>query len=265
MGGTVQGMDIRMPKVRVVRLRGRVDNQTGNSVAPISVSLSPADAPSIFVPARAAVGSDGTFEFRDVAPGKHLISAEMTIDSRAVRGSKTVETAGEAVDNIAITLMNPQQISGRIRVESAGSVELNPQALTVTLRPPGAIIVGKLPISTRPVESGNFALGPVNPGRYSLIIDSLPTAYYLKSARLGTLDIKEDGLELWGVAPGALEVVLRGNAGALSGSVKDDRGQPAARATVVLVPELPNRRLQAEWFKSTITDAVGDYSLAGLT
>jgi protocatechuate 3,4-dioxygenase beta subunit len=260
-GSDTQGIDIKLPKVRTTRIRGRVDNQTGAD-NPVTVTLNTAG--SVFLPQSATPGPRGEFELR-VVPGRYEVTADMFLGGRSIRASLPVEVKEEPVDDLLLTLTDPLEVSGRIRVEPGADAPIVLAALSVTLRAPGPISVGNVPVPASVGDAGNFVLSRINPGRYYLSIGPLPAGYYIKSARMGIEDVKENGVELIRGVPAAIEVVLSPKAGTITGSIRDNRGTSIGGATVVLVPEPLNRRGQPHWYAVAPSNSSGSYTLSGLT
>jgi len=109
-----------------------------------------------------------------------------------------------------------------------------------------------LPMLTTPVAP------PLN------IPDSLQ-GVYVKSAKLGGVDVLNTGFRFAGEPDKVLEIVLARNAGSLAGRVEDERKQPAAGVFVTLVPDLSTARLyRTDMYKTTSTDADGRFEVKGL-
>jgi hypothetical protein len=84
----------------------------------------------------------------------------------------------------------------------------------------------------------------------------------LKAARLGGVDVLEEGLHLTGPPENPLELVLSAATGQVQGVVLDEERKPVTGTRVVLVPE-PRRRKRTELFKETLTDQYGRFTLRG--
>ena len=79
---------------------------------------------------------------------------------------------------------------------------------------------------------------------------------YVKSIRLGTVDVLNGGVHLEAPTSSPLEIVLGMNPGSVEGTVLADR--PAAGVTVAV---LPNVRGRFDLVKTATTDASGRFSL----
>jgi hypothetical protein len=104
---------------------------------------------------------------------------------------------------------------------------------------------------------------PVTPGTPN-VPEALQNVY-VKSARLGGVDVLNTGLRFNGETDKTLEIVLGTNAGSLTGRVEDDRKQPAASVFVTLIPDIGTARLfRTDMYKTTSTDSNGVFEIKGL-
>ena len=85
---------------------------------------------------------------------------------------------------------------------------------------------------------------------------------YLKSIRLGSMDILSEGLQLAGASPGEIEIVL-GAGGRLSGQVTNEKREPLPNVTVALVPDLAFRR-RHDLYRTSATDTSGRLQIHGI-
>jgi hypothetical protein len=84
----------------------------------------------------------------------------------------------------------------------------------------------------------------------------------VKSVRLGDADVLNDGLNLSSSIRDPLVITIGTNAGAVEGRVVNGGKQPAAAATVVLIPE--NRHRFRIAHRYAITDADGRFRISGV-
>jgi hypothetical protein len=110
---------------------------------------------------------------------------------------------------------------------------------------------------------GTFLFENAGRDHFNLNVSGLPEGYYLKSARLGDIDIIAHGLDLSKGFAGALDVIVSPGAGVLEGAVTKE-GQAAGGVTVALVPE-GSGRTQPRLYSVATTDQNGRYMLKGLT
>src|SRR5580704_9394327 len=94
------------------------------------------------------------------------------------------------------------------------------------------------------MHDGAFSISDVISDVYHLQVMGLPDGYWVKSIRMGDQDVKLTGIDLTRGPGDSIEVIVAPNAGQIDGGVLNDRQQPAAGATVVLVPATQFREYQ---------------------
>ena len=81
---------------------------------------------------------------------------------------------------------------------------------------------------------------------------------YVKSIRLGDVDVLNSGLRLQGAPAGQLEIVIGTAPGAVEGSVFNDSQTAGPGVTVVLLPDV---RRRTDLYKTTTTDPSGRFRI----
>jgi hypothetical protein len=123
-------------------------------------------------------------------------------------------------------------------------------------------------ISTRRIAShasnGGFTLSNAQPDRYAVTVTGLPDGFYVRSIRMEEADALESGLDLTRGAAGSLQIVVSGKAAQVEGAVTNEKQEPVAGSTVVLLPTSEKRREQFQFHKTVNTDQHGHFILKGL-
>jgi hypothetical protein len=107
-------------------------------------------------------------------------------------------------------------------------------------RPDGTFVVEATPGDYR-VNLAPFLTGAPTSPRFSVSIPKGFENAYVKSIRLGEIDVLNEGLHLDGPVTSALTIVLGMNPGSVGGTVVADSQSPAAGATVALLPDIRGR------------------------
>jgi len=220
-------------------------------------------------------GVTGQFAIRNVLPGRYELS---TMINNMV-GSYTVDVRDRDVENATLVLQAGSPLPTRITVDGGTpEVQSAVQGLSVVIGsdPP---YQGRSPSNSSPAD-GKFIIENVGPRDRRVYVVSLlnpiltldppppSTALknaYVKSARLGGVDILNTGFVFGGEPDKTLEIVLGVNAGTLTGSVEDERKQPAAGVFVRLIPDTRSARLfRTDMHRTTSTDAEGRFEIKGL-
>jgi hypothetical protein len=217
----------------------------------------------------------GRFVIRDVLPGLYDLS---TFINSMVAGT-TVEVRDRDVENATLVLQGGAPLPTRITVEG--------QAPEARAALEGLIVVigsdppyqGRSPSQTSPAN-GEFVIQNVGPRDRRIYVvpilmpivtvnaqtvpDGLKNAY-VKSARLGGVEVLNTGFQFGGEADKTLEIVLGVNAGTLTGRVEDEQKRPAAGVFVTLVPDARSARMfRTDMNRMTSTDAEGRFEVKGL-
>jgi hypothetical protein len=94
-------------------------------------------------------------------------------------------------------------------------------------------------------------------------VNGFPEEYYIRSARLGGVDVLETGLNIsHSQAAGQLEITLTLDGGRVDGTVLKEQ-KPFGGALVVLVPDPPLRNHE-ELYSFKRSDSLGRFSMLGL-
>ncbi len=267
-GVTFSGIDLTVTAVRTVRVRGRVINgATGQPVQNANIMLLPR-------PMRLRSGlannrnidAQGNFEIRGVAPGSYDVVAILNDRNNRTTARVPLEIGSADVENVALVLSPGLMLPGKLALEgtTTNSADQDLKRMRVMLRPNAGVtqIAGAAPAS--PVQAdGSFALQQVGLDDYRLSVTGMPQGAYVKMARLGATDVLNDGLRIDRQTNGGLEILVSLNSGSLDGTVVNEKQEPAANVTVVLVPDAIHRG-RLDLYRTAATDGLGHFQVAGI-
>jgi hypothetical protein len=218
-------------------------------------------------------GTTGQFVIRNVLPGLYNLATFISNMDAAT----TVDVRNQDMENVTLTLSPGFPLPTRIAMEGAASGAKLPGGMT--------LLIGSSPPTqgtspNQPVDpSGSFSIpnvGTDDTRVYVLPMLTTPVApplnipdslqgVYVKSAKLGGVDVLNTGFRFAGEPDKVLEIVLAKNAGSLAGRVEDERKQPAAGVFVTLIPNIQTARLyRTDMYKTTTTDAEGKFEVKNL-
>ena len=179
-------------------------------------------------------GATGQFVICNVLPGLYNLATFISNMDAAT----TVDVRNRDVENVTLSLSPGFPLPTRITMEGAAPGTPLPGGLTMLIgsSPPTQ---GTSP--NQPVDpSGSFSIpnvGTDDTRVYVLPMLTTPVApalnipdslrgVYVKSAKLGGVDVLNTGFRFAGEPDKVLEIVLARNAGSLAGGVEDERKQP---------------------------------------
>ncbi len=228
-GGEIRGIDIRLVKTRVYRVRGKVVGAAGERA--MMVTLSPKDTPGNQLMGVVNVG-DGQFEIRNVAPGSYTATAQARGRGQDSIAIETVDVVGNHVDGIVLTMQSGKDVEGSVKVVDA-TVAPDLKNLNVMLRAVG--FVGGAPGRGKVGEDLKFTLKGVPPVRYAVNVMGVPDTCYVKSIQYGGRDVTEEGIEM--TNGGTLDIVISAAAAQVDAVVVNKDGKVGWNATVALIPK----------------------------
>jgi hypothetical protein len=186
-GSTVEGLNLFLPpSASGVRVQGRV-RLPANYPTPMT-SL------RVEVPRAGrgtGIASDGTFEFTHVMPGTYMFSV-------TAPGAQPVTLTVADRDIAAIELRVPPLVAvqGSVALEEGNGPRprfpLRIEGLLAAEASPG-LIPYRTTVTAEP--DGRFS-ATLPEGEYRLLINSLPSGYYLKSISTGTTDLVRNALKV---------------------------------------------------------------------
>lgn len=212
---------------------------------------------------------DGTFEFRDVLPGRYEIRArgETEADSTLLFGAYRIIMDGRDLTGVQVKLVPGATLTGTVIVERVQGSRPPPRFAGLIVRSPladGSSLADA--ITGQPASDGGFSIRGLMPGSHTIRIDGLEDPWVLKSVTIRGRDITDTALDAESHAHvRGVRVTITDVATEVSGMVRDTEGRARAEAAVLIVPRSPqfwsrtSRRLALRH-----TDSAGRYRIRGL-
>jgi hypothetical protein len=303
-GATVAGTDISMGvgKMRSWHIRGTVIGSNGQPARGADVTAIPRQwSPNVFV-LNGTAGADGSFDLAGAVQGSYALFARASapqilpdtaraayaaagIDiARLARvttelGYVPVDMGSADVGGIKIITTLGIGLKGSVSIEGRPRVERDPdlEKITVSLRrdpdiftmpeatiplppPPGS---AQVPPAGKVGPDGKFDLLAAQ-GDFQVAVSGIPSNSYVKSIRMGNVDIMSGGLQVNGPPDGPIEVVIGTDGGEVTGSVSNERLEPMANVIVALLPDSPLLRKRFGLYRSGTTDFAGKFRLQNI-
>jgi protocatechuate 3,4-dioxygenase beta subunit len=243
-GAEVRGLNIRLHKATVYRIRGRaVVPATGAPAPSLELHLMPRDGSLLQFYAKSVTTSrDGSFEFTGVLPGSYRVvtdpsSAFMAFDPQAGQPKRpevlfartVVGIADSDVDDLTVPVAKGADITGKLVGLPMESRRIALALVAADQSRPADALVGAQP-------DGTFRFDNVPPDVYQVYVSGLPNGSYVKSIAFAGHDVTNQDLDLTSGAGGALEVTLSPDAGDVTGTVRNAKGDPLPGALVQIWP-----------------------------
>lgn len=238
----------------------------------VSLMLAPRNPAAALEMKRGVVSSDGQGQIPLVPPGSYDLMATGGPSGGRGNASGTTQRVGASIPvdvrnqdvNVTLSLEPAVDISGRVIVDGlrdATKIDSHP---IVSLLAVGSR-TGSQGIDDFADFQGNEAFHFTNivEGDYSVLVEDIPGGEYLKSVRFGSSDALADGVHIDSRANGMLNIVFGADGGTVSGTVVDNRRQPAGSVQVTLIPD-ESRRNRNDLYKTAQTDASGRFTLQGI-
>lgn len=260
-GSDLNGAEIYLVRRRTFHVRGRVSGAERNAQE-AHVQLQPLLLGTPIDVGEQEIEADerGLFEFGGILPGQYVISAWFTMAGKSYRAWQSIEIEDSDVNNVFILPNSGINIQGRMQFTERKDVDLH--AVSLEFRPTLASVMG---IPTARVNADGSFTAFVSADLYNLEISALPDDSYVESVRLADQDASERVLDLskfvssWA----RMDITLNPNGARIDGTVENEKHEPIAGATVVLIPG-SNQRKQLYLFRATDTDRSGRFSIRGI-
>jgi hypothetical protein len=244
-GTGIEGLEIKIEKRILTALRGRVaaDDSTEGEVQVSLVRVATqVHAIQIAVTAQGTVKIGAEFEIDNVPPGTYSLRAEALGREKADGrwASMPLQVGEENQDGLDLVLRKAVRVTGRVRIEgredNSGEPALSTDDVRVSLSPTVGFGSAPFPAPAQvAVKDGAFAFEGVIPDQYKLLA-KVPAGYAVSEVRYnGEVCPYVVSIET-GAEEQKLEIKLAPANGSVVAVVSEGT-QPAAGATVVLMPE----------------------------
>jgi hypothetical protein len=125
---------------------------------------------------------------------------------------------------------------------------------------PGATAAPQRPVNGQVAADGKFTILS-SIGDFQMDVTGIPANSYVKSIRMGNVDILTGGLQVSGPPDNPIDIVLGTDGGEITGAVVNDRTEAMTNVIVALVPESPLLRRRWDLYRSATTDFAGKFRL----
>ncbi|HYI96932.1 MAG TPA: carboxypeptidase-like regulatory domain-containing protein, partial [Bryobacteraceae bacterium] len=270
-GQELPGVDIRLQKARVFRIRGKITGGA-ESARNLRVMLMPRDSMMMMMGFMGGAGGmvkeDGSFEIGGVQPGSYYVSAMANQGRPQPMGKVAVDVGRDNVENVALVLTGPLTLNGVIRIdgdveqlEKAAGKKITFSSVRVQLMPLEGMNFANTGGQAK--DDGTFTLENVGHDKFRVMAMGLPQGTWLKSIRAGEQEVLDKGLDLNAGSSGPLQITLGVGTGSVSGTVQDAKQKPVSASMVQLIPD-PMKEERYDLIRVSSTDQNGQFTMQGI-
>jgi len=290
-GATSTGVDIPMAagRLRSHHIRGLVLDASGKPAKGASVTAFPRQLSADVLMLRGSTDNNGVFDLAGAVPGAYSIYASTTTQTNVPSagaasvnnrnqppptpelGYLTIDMGNSDLENVRITTTSGWTLPARVTIEGhtvGNDPDMSRYRIVFTRdpdiigSPAGLMPLPPLPPGTPPnsrlahgqPDGAGAASLLVAPGDYRVSMTGFTAGNYMKSIRMGGIDVWNNGMRLISPPENALELVIGTDAGEVTGVLRNDRMELVTNAVVALVPLSTLLR-----FRNATTDADGKF------
>jgi len=243
-GQEVTAIDIPLVPGRAATVSGTVVNSQGMPLAGETVNLNIEIRGENFASfqggASAKVNPDGTFTFRNVAPGEYHLNARQTPADRPIESANViVNVSGADVDGVNIVTSAAGGVTGRVTVEPGTPLPIALTRLIVRALPverDTQANLGSAPDNGRVREDGSFELKTII-GSSRLTIGPLPDGWAIRQIDQGGRDLAAQPFDPQGQTIDGATVIITDRFPTVTATLQDAKGVPTLEGILVLFPE----------------------------
>ena len=246
VGQDVGGLAFALQPAPMATISGRAVDDTGKAIGSGTIMLAQLHNNDVLTQILARTGSspDGSFQFRNVAPGSYVIQGFGPPVgggnlARSAFGYLTTVVDGKDQDNLRLVIPPGRVARGRFILDGDAST-IKPAQATVFPRPVDFVSgpMGGGPPQSDTHDDWTFEVSNMSGRR--VIVVNLPQTWIMKKVTRDGRDITDEPVDFSAGDVNDLEITLTNKVSSVSGAVTDD-GKPATDYVVIVFSETPSK------------------------
>ena len=243
-GQEVTAIDIPLVPGRASMVSGTAVNSQGmplvGETVNLNIEIRGENFASFSGGASAKVNPDGTFVFRNVAPGEyHLLVRQTPTDRPMESANVIVNVSGTDVDGVNVVTSAAGAVTGRVSVEPGTPLPVALTKLTVrslAVERDTQTNFGSAPDNGRVREDGSFELKMII-GSSRLTLGGMPDGWAIRQIDQGGRDLAVQPFDPQGQTIEGATVVLTNRFPTLTATLQDTKNAPTVEGIFILFPE----------------------------
>jgi protocatechuate 3,4-dioxygenase beta subunit len=258
-GQTISDLAMALSPIKTARVEGTVVDADGRPMGNTFLEVLQSGANYNFIGGQ-SVQPDGTFIFARLTPGDYVFRTPPTTTRQTVAMMK-LTVGGEDIRDLRLVALPLATLSGRIVVDPSLSP---PSALSLMATPEEPLMPGGTK-QTSVADDLTFELTAM-PGRNRITSPNLPPGWTMRSVRVNSVDVIDDGFD---VKPGekitGVDVELTTKIATIAGLVTNARGEPAKDCTLLIFPTDSKRwKPSGRYLRTARPEQAGRFKVSGL-
>ncbi len=271
LGAELTDVDIHLQLVRTSTVRGTLVGPAEGVTRTLVLLVPEARDARGRMPLRlgsfsASASADGTFTIARLPPGRYVLIARASAaaSGQLLFASQPLTLAGQSLANLSVALGPGATISGQVELQGGSPSTSLLRGLRIGVQSPDPIPLAN-EAASRVGSDGSFAVDGVPAGRYLLRVSGMPKGWALRAVVVNGVDVTDTPVDVAGGGIANVRLVLVDRTTRLSGTVRDDSGQPAPFATVVAFADDSTRwGPTSRYVQAVQPDQSGAFQISGL-